>query len=487
MANESGVAQTGSGISLGTEIKRLGYSLFIRVPDNRLECRCSYVPNQQGTMMTRAELAGFLAQYKIREGINQETLDEFIIKAAAGIQQSDVLIASGTPPTTGADEFISITVQSSVAIHENDDTDTQIDMYIVQTFINVSAGDTIGHIVPPEPGTPGRNVMGTAIPAQPGKPLKLKIGKNITLADDGSTLTAEATGRFCQSSGEISVEEEYVVAGDVNFKIGSINFKGVVDVRGDVLDNFDVTATKGLRVSGNIGVCSIISDGDITFCGMDGQEKGTIVCGGTLRAHFIHDTVIECAGDVLVEVEIHNCTIKTLGRIVVEKGAVSGGSYTALGGIESKKIGSPASVKTKLSVGVDYRDASELESLMAALAENQKKSAETQVLTEIMVLREERAALTDQILAIRKRADNCSNPKINVKTAIYDKVLLSIGTINEEIKDQKDGPLSVIENTIEGGLRFLSMTSLDVKASDIELAFIREQKKMAQSGFATVP
>lgn len=477
MSDQSAKPQGTTGTFLGTEIKRLGYSLFIRVPDNRLECRCSYVPNQQGSMMTRDEFMAHLTQNKVREGLDQTLLDDFIVKAAAGIPQSDVLLASGTPPVAGADSFISLSVKPSVAIHEDDETATQIDMYIVQTFINVSVGDEIGRIIPAEPGTPGRNVMGTPIPPQPGKPLKLKLGKNIRLEDDGATLIAEATGRFCQSSGEISVEEEYVVAGDVNFKIGSINFKGVVDIRGDILDNFDVTATKGLRVSGNIGVCNIASDGDITFCGMDGQDKGTIVCGGTLRAHFIHDTVIECTGDVLVEVEIHNCTIKTLGRIIVEKGAISGGSYIALGGIESKKIGSPASVKTKLAVGVDYRDTPELETLMAELAENQKKAGQTQVLTEIMILREERALLTDRILAIRNRTVSVSNPKISAKTAIYDKVLVSIGTVNEEIKDQKDGPLSIIENTIEGGLRFLSMTSLDVKATDIELAFVREQKK----------
>lgn len=480
MADQSDKSQSDSGKSLvGTEIKRLGYSLFIRIPGDRLECRCSYIPRQQGSMMTRDELAGFLKQHNVREGIDQTALDDFIVKAAAGIQQTDVLLASGISPQNGADAFISLTVQPSVAIQEGDEENTQVDMYIVQTFINVSEGEVIGRIIPPEPGKPGRNIMGTSIPPQPGKPLNMKIGRNIRAGDDGATLIAEATGRFCQTSGEISVEEEYVVAGDVNFKIGSINFKGVVDVRGDVLDNFDITATKGLHVSGNIGVCGIISDGDITFCGMDGQENGTIHCGGTLRAHFIHDTTVECAGDVLVDVEIHNCTIKTLGRIVVDKGAISGGTYIALGGIESKKIGSPASVRTKLYAGVDYRDAEELDELLAELAENHAKAGLTQVLSEIAELREARARMTDRIMAIRATAAAAANPKINAKTTIYDRVLLSIGTVNEEITDQKDGPLSVIENSMEGGLRFLSMTSLDVKASDIEQAFLGRKKKTA--------
>ncbi|MEI6702195.1 MAG: FapA family protein [Deltaproteobacteria bacterium] len=471
---------TDSGKSfVGTEVKKLGYSLFIRIPENRLECRCSYVPHEQGSMMTADEMAAYLKQYYVRDGIDQAALEDFTVKAAAGIQQTDVLIASGTAPIKGADAFISLTVQPTVAAPEGDEANAQVDMYMVQTFINISIGDEIGLIIPPEPGIPGRNIMGTSIPPQPGKPLNIKVGKNIRLEEDGTTLTAIATGRFCQTSGEISVEEEYLVAGDVNFKIGSINFKGVVNVRGDVLDNFDITATKGLSVTGNIGVCTIVSDGDITFCGMDGQDRGKITCGGTLRANFIHDTVIECVGDVFVEVEIHNCTIRTLGRIVVIKGAISGGSYIALGGIESKKIGSPASVRTKLTAGVDYRDVELLESLFAGLAETQNKMKESQSLNEIAEFRKTVAALTDSITAIRSKSDERTNAKVNAKTAIYDKVLLSIGSVNEEIKEQRDGPVSVIENSIDGGLRYLSMTGLNVKAADIERAFVMEQNKTA--------
>lgn len=460
----------------GNEVKKLGYSLYLKIPDDRLECRCSYVPHEQGSMMSRDELTAFLKQYNVREGIDQQAFDDFIVKAAAGMQQVDVLLASGTPPVTGDDEYISISVNSSAAVHESNEILTDLDMHIVQTFINVSTGDEIGRIIPAGPGTPGRNISGLPIPPQPGKPLHVTIGKNIRAEEDGTLLIAAATGRFCQSSGEISVEEEYVVKGDVNFRIGSIDFKGVVEVRGDVLDNFDITATKGLTVTGNIGVCSIVSDGDVTFCGMDGQENGTIVCGGTLRANFIHDATVECAGDVIVGVEIHNCTVRTLGRIIVDKGAISGGSYIAQGGIEAKKLGSASSQHTKLYAGADYHDVELLEKLLAALAETLDKAKESQSLSEITELRKTAAAVSDIIMSIRSMTDASANAKINAKTVLYENVQLTLGSTTETIKEQKDGPLSVIDNSIDGGLRYLSMTSLDVKAADIELAFVREQK-----------
>ena len=465
----------------GSEIKKLGYSLYLKIPENRLECRCSYVPHEQGSMMTRDELSTFLKQYNVREGIDQETFDDFVVKAAAGQQQVDVLLASGTPPVTGADENISLSVQSSSAVHSGDEETTNIDMHIVQTFINVSSGDEIGRIIPAEPGTPGRNILGIPIAPQPGKPMKCTIGKNIRVEENGTLLIATATGRFCQSASEISVEEEYIVKGDVNFRVGSINFKGIVAVRGDVLDNFDVTASKGLTVTGNIGASSIVSDGDITFCGMDGQGRGKIVCGGTLRAHFIHDVEIECAGDVIVDVEIHNCTVRTLGKIAVDKGAISGGLYIARGGIEAKKLGSAASVHTKLQAGVAYHDVELLEKLFAALTETQDKAKQSQSLTEIAEFRKTIAALTDSIMAIRSKADESANAKINVKATLYENVQLVLGTDTETIKEQMDGAHSIIVNSIEGGFRYLSLTGLNIKATDIELAFVREQKMKLRS------
>jgi uncharacterized protein (DUF342 family) len=477
MSDQHEAEQSGAqSVTGGSEIKKLGYSLYLKIPENRLECRCSYVPHDQGSMLTRDDLTGFLKQYNVKEGINQQAFDDFCIKAAAGQQQTDVLLAAGTAPTTGADEYISLSVHPSTTIQTGDEEVTNIDMHLVQVFINVSNGDEIGRIIPAESGLPGRNILGIPLPPQPGKPMKCAIGKNIRVEENGTLLIATAAGRFCQSAGEISVEEEYVVKGDVNFRIGTINFKGVVEVRGDVMDNFDITASKGLTVTGNIGCSTIISDGDISFCGMDGQEKGTILCGGTLHAHFIHDVMVECTGDVIVDVEIRNCNVRTLGRIIVDKGVICGGSCIALGGIESKKFGSPSSIHTKLHAGIDYNDIELLDGLFAALAETNEIIKQSRSLSEIADLRKTAASLTDGIMDVRSKTDERANAKINAKAVLYENVQLTIGSTTEEIQEQKDGAHSIIENSIEGGLRYLSMTSLDVKAANIELAFVHEQQ-----------
>ncbi len=96
--------------------------------------------------------------------------------------------------------------------------------------------------------------------------------------------------------------------------------------------DFPSRPPKGVRIQGNIGVCRVESQGDIIFCGMSGQEKGSIFCGSSIAANFIHDSMIECHGDILVETEIRNCDIKTLGFVQVNKGVLVGGSCIAMGG-----------------------------------------------------------------------------------------------------------------------------------------------------------
>lgn len=480
MADSTAENTPSSGGFSGKEFRKAGYSLFVTVTPDKIECRCSYLPRQDGAMMTRDELRASLTQSLVRHGIDEKALDEFAVKAAAGIQQANVLIASGVPPINGVDGHLDYLVKASQEAQvgaAGDDETARIDMHAVQTFINVAAGENVARIIPPTPGTPGRSIVGAMIHPVAGRPLQIKIGKNLALQEEGNLLVAEAAGRLCVASGEISVEEVYSVKGDVDFRVGSIVFNGVVSVSGDVLDDFNVYATKGIRITGNAGLCHIRSGGDISMCGMDGQDKGTIHSGGTLRANFLHNCVVECAGDVIIDVEIYNCTIRSLGRVTVNKGAIAGGSCTALGGIEAKKIGSAASVRTKLKAGVNYLDEDELHQLATDLEKNQSQMEDTLDVQRMEELRKQRAGLTDRVLRIRSRSADQANPKISARATLYDNTVICVGSICQEFKEQVDGPVSMIENTIEGGLRVLSMTSLDVKASDIELAFIREQSR----------
>lgn len=467
--------------SIVLQAKRQGYTVTFEITPNRLECWCSYAPSGMGgTPLTESDLTGFLRQYKILEGIQQESLQRLLHAAATGAAVSNLLLALGTPMVVGRNGFISLAVQPP-APEEPDPADKkgdQVDFRQVQVFLNVDPDDLIGTILPPEPGIPGMTIHGETIPPQAGIPLMVKIGQNVRLADDGVSLFATTTGRIYCKDADISVEELYTVSGDVDFKVGNIQFKGFVEIKGDVLDGFSVQADKGIKIHGNVGTCTIRSHGDIALCGMNGQGRGTIVCGGNLNANFLYDTAIECDGNVNVEVEIRNCSINCLGAVRVAKGGLAGGESVALGGIETAVLGTVTSLKTRVIAGAHHRDLFEINQLFNDLKQLiEQFSSSPAALKNPMDFSVRKLAITKQIQELRARVyENC-NPKVNVRKHLYEGVTIVLGTLSEQVKEERDGPLSIIENTLEGGFRYLGMTGLDFRAADIEQSFVLQAQR----------
>lgn len=461
------------------EIKRYGYVLVFEVSANGVECRCTYEPaTTGGTPLTGEELQGFLNQFKITTGIQPEALADLLNAAACGKGVAELLIALATPMIHGQDGQLVLSVSDALAsAAETDDTASDtIDMRNVQSFLNVEAGQQVATILPPGPGTPGMTVFGKEIPPEPGTPFPLVLGQNVHRSDDDHrSILADATGRVCVREGEISVEDVYEVEGDVGFKVGNIQFKGFVEIKGDVLDGFSVKATKGIKVHGIIGTCSIESEGDVAFSGMNGQGIGVITCGGSLTANYINDTSIECTGDVTVDVEIRNCQIRSLGSIRVNKGGLAGGEYFALAGIETAILGNVASQQTRVVAGVHYRDLEELNILfnelkqLVALFNSAPKGT-----IDIKDFARQRTAIAEQTQKVRLRTYEQANPKINIRKTLYEGVNITLGSLSEIIKEERKGPLSVIENTLAGGFRYLGMTALSFKAQAIEQTFIQQ-------------
>lgn len=457
------------------EFKRLGYSLILEISADGLLCDCIYEPSENGNPLTSEELSGYLAQSKVREGISAEAVNELLEAAGTRVALSGHPLAHGIPMAPGEDGKIELVVDNSLESEESgDEKYSSVDFRLVQEFRNVIPGQLVAVVHPPGGGIPGKTVGGLVIPAVPGVPLDLKLGLNTRLGEDGVSIFAEAEGRVYCNAPEISVEDVYVVKGDVNFKIGNIIYNGFVDVSGDVLDGFSVKATKGIKVGGNIGACEIESDGNVSFCGMNGQGKGIVRSGGNVVAKFINEANIEAVGDLYAESEVRNCYIRTLGTIRVDKGPLAGGEFVALAGLEASTVGSVTSLRTSVIVGVHYRDQEELNRLFNEMKGLLSAFSANKAMADPKQFAKERAAIAARLEEVRSRKHEHCNAKVNVKKMLYEGVCITLGAPSQEIKEARKGPVSIIENTIDGGFRYLSMTDISVNASDIERVFVQQ-------------
>lgn len=461
-----------------------GWQLIVSLSADEMECLAHLDIKPEGTAPGIDEIKGLLASDGICVGIDEAGIERLLAEIRPG-KNATGTVACGLPAQPGENGRLvygNEAATDSTANNEQTDqslSEHSIDFRNVQQFINVEPDQEIGRILSPTSGTPGRTVRNKPVPAEPGKPLQLKPGQNVRAGgENGELLFAELHGRVKLEGDTIQVVEEYVVDGDVDFSIGNIRFNGFVEIRGDVLDGFQVSASKGLKITGNIGACRLISHGNIEFCGMDAQGKGSILCGGSLSAQFIHDCSVECWGSLQVAVELRNCTIHC--RSVIITGQLAGGQYVALSGIEAKRLGAPSAVKTHLHSGVDYHDLDRMQVLLKQLEELQEKMGRTKEVTALNQLGIEKQRLMAAIIEVRNRRPTGSNAKVNVKDRIHEGVTICLGSAVEEFSCIEEGPVSLIENSNEGGLRRLSLSSLEVAAQDLEQAWLTRQEQERQ-------
>ncbi len=83
-------------------------------------------------------------------------------------------------------------------------------------------------------------------------------------------------------------------------------------------------------------------------------------------------------------------------------------------------------------------------------------------------LNADKERLSAEVTASTPQQFNSQNPKINIHSTLLEGVSLVLGNSTEEIRQKRSGPLSIIENTEDGGLRYLSLSPLHVRACMIE-------------------
>jgi len=478
------------------EIKTDAYDLLLESHNNELECRASIKVRNLDGSIAPSELVTLLKKYDISDAVDLERLAMFCTNAGQGDNPQNYLIAKGVAPVTGENgwfELLAKTGKEKTTFEE--DEQGRVDFKAVQTFTNIEAGQLVGNIHPPSPGTPGKSIFGQPIAAKEGNPVNLIAGDGIIISKDGTQALSQKPGRVVFENRYLSIAEEFVVAGDVDLKVGNINFNGVVDIKGDILDDFHITASKGISISGSVGACQLQAGGPVSIGSMTGMGVGTIKCRGSLRAKSLNLVTVECWGDVIVTNEIRNSVIKATGKISVEQGLIAGGQAIALEGIEARIFGTQAGTKTHLTSGVFFPESDRLqylrtrtksvayqlsrlseavkalkqkplEKLRAALREATEMRLEVLSKRQIS-LEEEQATLDEELAAFQAEAHSTANPKINAGVAVREGVIITLGETTEDIKFERSGPVSIIENSNEDGLLFLTRSPLKTTAAEM--------------------
>lgn len=446
-------------------------------------------------LLSPPDLLWYLQQNGIVEAIDYSALYEFCAALELDQEPGPSIIARGKPPLKGQDGWFELLVKPfGSAVKLQEDESGRIDHKNLNTYTAIERGMKLGLVHSPQQGTPGLTFQGLPIPAEPGDPYQLTAGEGVILKYGDRVAFAEKSGQAVLNKTTLSVVDSLSIPGDIDLSIGDINFNGLVEIKGEIPDDFDVKAGAGLVVHGPVGACQIESGGNLELRSMAGKEVGTIICRGDLRAQVLNQVNVYCYGDVLVRNEIRNCRIRATGRIQVERGAIIGGSCVAYAGIDAQTLGTPLGQATTLTAGRYFPDADrftylqqrriqigqQLKSIHEAIAPLKrliKKNPEIASTGKkrLAILEEQAAKLKDEqhrtrseIQASTKQSPAGRNAKINAHKKIWEGVQICLGQTSETLRQDRRGPVTVCENRASGGLRFMPLSSLAVCATEQE-------------------
>lgn len=372
--------------------------------------------------LTLTSLLDLLLQREISFGIKDDSaIESWIENADPG--EEKFLVAKGEMPVQGKDGEVSYLFEADYSNPGKIMEDGRIDFRDRGEIPYVNKGDLLATKVPPVEGKEGMSVAGVPILVEVVLDPVFMGGSGTKLSEDGLSIFAALDGQpHLDALGEVSVNPELTISGDVDFETGNIDFNGNILVMGTVKEGFSV---KGISLTAKeIQGATIHLSGDLYIS--DGITDATISSVASIHAKFLNNSQVNGFGNLVIQKEIIDSQILISGACENSTGVILASQIIAKGGIEAGKIGTTASKPAKLKIGVDEH------------IERQTAEIETQLTASVSRLQE----IRDKIKAV-ETLDQALYEQVTVKAQEQEAAQNQIKEAKKEasgLKKANDGP-----------------------------------------------
>jgi uncharacterized protein (DUF342 family) len=401
---------------------------------------------------TAEQLERFVRSKGIVQGLQTEMLN-YISSNPLAYCKEQTIIAKGRSAQPGKDGYINLIYeleQRDKRPSENEDG--KIDFKDVNKLKNVTRGQLIAERIDPQPGPSGVTVNGEVIPSKLGKQVRFKVGKNVVLNPEQTAMYAAIDGLITMTDKEkINVFPIYEVNGDVDYRVGNIDFVGTVVIRGNVLNGFRIKAAGDIRVIGGVEGAELDSEGSIEITGgILGGNKGHVKAGRNVRSSFIQEANVIAGEDILVSQSIMHSSIRAGKSIVCSgaKGLIVGGIVQAGDLVRARTVGNTMSTATAIEVGVKPEFRYELQELRTRLKQSVESLDKTDKALTILDQLAAAGQLSEEKMALRVKL---SVTKRQTKVEV-EETRMRILEIERSLEDTDRATIEVV-HTIYGGTK----------------------------------
>lgn len=315
-----------------------------------------YPPLGQGVPVMADALTERLLSMGIT-GILENNLRDAVERCqSAKVSQRRVLVAQGLAPQEPQEGRLRVLfpLERPGGSFQEDDQG-RVDFKDRGAIYTAKPGDLLLIFDPPVPGVPGHDVYDREIPVRQPKVVAIRAGDGVE-TPDGRRFLATETGQPLFFRGTIAIKPVIVIAGDVNYDSGNVEFDGSVVIQGHVREGFAVTAGRDLEVGGAVEAAHLKAGRNITVRGGVVGEQASVDAGGNVTLRFLEGGTVTADGDVFVASHLMHATVMSCGSVVVQgKKGILGGTAVARDRIDTLSAGTIMGTPTTLVAGTDFR------------------------------------------------------------------------------------------------------------------------------------
>jgi hypothetical protein len=300
-------------------------------------------------MITLSSLLNYIEDQGIIFGIIGDGAIEAWISNLETREQT-LVVARGKVPIASEDGHIKFHFENDFTNPGKLQSDGTIDFRDRGAIPYVHRGDLLAEKKPAKEGVKGMDVFGNPILVEEVLDPIFIFGSGTEIKEDELTIYAAIDGQpHVDAMGNITVNPELMIKGDVDFETGNIDFNGNIIVKGIVKEGFTV---KGISLTAQeIEGATIELSGDLYISA--GITETTITSVGNVHAKFINHSIVAAFGDLIIQKEIIDSDITISGACQNPAGHIISSKIITKQGIDAGKIGTSSSKPALLKIGVD--------------------------------------------------------------------------------------------------------------------------------------
>ena len=450
-------------------------NLELSISDDKLKLFAKVVPQPKYFEASEAVLIEELLKVTQEERIDRDVVHDIIWQLHQEKGCDGRRVAKGEAAIMGRDGKVVWLVRRFRQGASVDSSRELADFYNLGLFENIEAGREVARVYKPTEGRPGVDVTGAPIPSKAGKPVTDRFDKSLEFKpdeqrEDYQTLLAAVSGYAHEESGKVSIRNTLVIAGNLDYEMGHVDFIGSVRVGGDVQKGFHIKARGDIEIVGSVlGENQLTSEGSITIRGFHQGGDGSVLrARHNYSVGVVQNVTADVGGNITVHKEARDCSFRASAAVVAPQASIVGGTIWCVKGFEGKALGNPAGVRTvvelrnELEVTPEYRRVEEsikkhevaiaaLELHIGPYLQNRKrvpllaakfKMKITELLNKYDGVQESLAKLQESLKQMRESKPMEESSRINILGVAYSGVVLNTTGAKLEFHEDKQGPLS---------------------------------------------